>query len=352
MTKTLNGTQWLELAQRMIVSWGTPEDIAECVGRSLVDADLAGIGSHGVLRLETYHSFVAAGWLKPAERPVIVKESQAMAIVDGCWGFGQPTMYKALEVGLAKSRGVGVAAVGVQHCGHVGRLGEYAEWAAAKGVIAIIMASGGRNGGVVAPFGGAQRVLSTNPLAAGVPAGQRPPFIMDFATTVVAAGKIELAPDKDIPIPEGWALAADGSPARTPRQFLDGGALLPFGGHKGYAIAMLIELLCGGLTEAGLSERPDHVPTHGLGGNAAFAIIIDVSHFTRSEVLREEVDAFFGRVKSVTPASRSAGVVIPGEPELAQRDLHAESGITVADSTWESIVSIAQSHGVSVSYAI
>lgn len=351
MPKTLSGAQWLELAQRMIVSWGAPEDIAECVARSLVDADLAGIGSHGVLRLETYHSFVASGWLKPAERPVIVKESQAMAIVDGCWGFGQPAMYKALEVGLAKSHG-GVAAVGIQHCGHVGRLGEYAEWAAAKGIIAIIMASGGRNGGVVAPFGGAERVLSTNPIAAGVPTGQRPPFIMDFATTVVAAGKIELAPDKDMEVPEGWALAADGSPARTPRQFLDGGALLPFGGHKGYAIAMLIELLCGGLTEAGLSERPDHVPTHGLGGNAAFAVLIDVSQFAQLETFREEVDAFFGRVKSVRPALGSAGVMIPGEPEMLQRDLRAEAGITVADATWERIVSIAQSHGVNVSYAI
>ena len=348
MTKTLSGAQWLGLAQRMLVSWGTPEDIADCVAGSLVEADLAGMGSHGVLRIPMYNSFVEAGWLKPAGRPFVLTEGPAMAIVDGGWGFGQPAMYKALEIGLAKSRSEGVAAVGLQHSGHIGRLGEYAEKAAAEGAIAIVMASGGRTGGLVAPFGGAQRVLSTNPMAAGVPAGKRPSFIMDFATSQVAAGKIELAPDKEMAIPEGWALAADGSPARTPRQFLDGGALLPFGGHKGYAIAMLIELMCGGLTESGLSERPDHIPTQGLGGNAAFAIVLDVAHFAEPGAFGEAVDAFFGRVKKVKPALGSAGVMIPGEPEAAQRKLHAETGVTIADASWEKIAELARKHSVSL----
>ncbi len=352
MGKTLSREQWQDLAGRILVSWGTPEDIAACVARSLVDADMAGMGSHGVLRIASYYSFLQAGWLKPAGRPAVAKEGPAVATVDGGWGFGQPAMYAALEIGIAKSRAEGVAAVGLQHCGHIGRLGEYAEVAAAEGAVAIVMASGGNTGGLVAPYGGAERVLSTNPIAAGVPAGERPPCILDFATSQVAAGKIELAPDKEMPIPEGWALAADGSPARTPAAFLDGGALLPFGGHKGYAVAMLIELLCGGLTEAGLSERPQHIPAQGLGGNAAFALVIDIAHFADLGAFGAAVDAFFDRVKGVRPSLGSPGVLIPGEPEVANRVRHAETGITVADATWAGIVEIAQERGVSFDHII
>jgi hydroxycarboxylate dehydrogenase B len=352
MSKTLGRKQWQELAGRIFVSWGAPEDIAACVARSLVDADLAGMASHGVVRIASYYGFLQAGWLNPGGRPVVVKEGPAVATVDANWGFGQPAMYAALEMGLAKSRTEGVAAVGLQHCGHIGRLGEYAEAAAAQGAVAIVMASGGNTGGLVAPYGGAERVLSTNPIAAGVPAGERPPFIMDFATSQVAAGKLELAPDKEMPIPEGWALAADGSPARTPREFLDGGALLPFGSHKGYAVAMLVELLCGGLTEAGLSERPQHIVKQGLGGNAAFAVVIDVAHFAEMGPFGEAVDAFFGRVKGVKPSLGSAGVLIPGEPEIANRKLHVETGITIAEATWARIVEIAQERGVSLEDAV
>jgi LDH2 family malate/lactate/ureidoglycolate dehydrogenase len=304
MSKTLTSAQWQEIARRIFVSWGTPGDIAECVARSLVDADLAGMGSHGVLRIPMYYSFWQQGWFNPQGRPVVVKEGPATASVDGNWGFGQTAMYTVLDVGLAKA------------------------------------------------YGGAQRVMSTNPLAAGVPAGEHPPFIMDFATSQVAAGKIELAPDQDMPIPEGWALAADGSPARTPRQFMDGGGLLPFGGHKGYAIAMLIEMMCGGLTEGGITERPDHIPTAGLGGNAAFTIVIDVAHFADLGPFQEAVDAFMARLKRVKPSLGSQGVVIPGEPEVAQRAAHAESGITVADATWDKIVSVAEAHKVQLDDAL
>jgi len=348
MTKTLSSARWHEIARRIFISWGAPDDIAECVAHSLVDSDLAGFSSHGVLRIASYHGFLTAGWFKPAARAEVVNDGAAVATVDGHWGFGQPAMHTALDLAIAKSRVEGIAGVGLIHSAHIGRLGEYAEKAAAAGTMCLVAASGGPNGGLVVPYGGAQRVLSTNPIATGAPAGEHPAFVMDYATSVVAAGKIELAPDKDMPIPEGWAVAADGSPARTPREFLDGGGLLPFGEHKGYALSMFIELLCGGLTGAGLSERPDRIPTFGLGGNAAFAIVIDIAHFTDPAQYRANTDAFFARLKRVKPAQGFQEVMIPGEPEIKQRAAHAETGISIADATWDAIVAVAQEHGVSL----
>jgi uncharacterized oxidoreductase len=257
-------------------------------------------------------------------------------------------MHRALDVAIAKSRTQGVAAIGVIRSGHVGRLGEYAEKSALAGTIAILGASGGAGGGLVAPFGGAQRVLSTNPIAAGVPAGQHPPFVMDFATSVVAAGKLELAPDKDREIPEGWALDSEGRPARTPRAFLEGGALLPFGGHKGYGISLLVELLCGGLTGAGLSQRPERLISEGLGGNAGFVIVIDVAHFINLEEFRESVDAFFGRLKRVRPALGFDEVMIPGEPEFQTRCANQNSAFATDEETWSKINDIARKHAVSL----
>jgi hydroxycarboxylate dehydrogenase B len=346
MPKKLSAGQWREISQRIFRSWNTPGDIAECVARSLVDSDLCGIFSHGVLRIPAYYRFVLAGWLQPAARPMMVSEGPAVATIDGNWGFGQPAMDLALEVGLAKSRDQGIAGVGVVHCGHIGRLGEYAEKAAAAGKIALVTASGGPSGGLVVPFGGAQRVLGTNPIGAGVPAGDHAPFIMDYATSTVAAGKIEYAHDKEQVIPEGWAVDAEGRPARTVRDFLDGGGLLPMAGHKGYALAMFIELLCGGLTGAGLSERPDNIPAQGLGGNACFLIVLDVAHFTEPGVFGGSVDAFFDRLKRVKPAPGSPGVMIPGEPERQQRAAHEADGIAVEDATWNQIRAIAQERGV------
>jgi len=344
----LSKDQWHEIGRRIFSSWGTPEDIAACVARSLVESDLAGISSHGVVRIPSYYDFWHKGWLHPSGRAEVIKESPATANLDANWGFGQPAMYQALDLAIAKSRSQGIAGVGLIHCGHIGRLGEYAEKAAQSDAISLVAASCGPPGGLVAPYGGAQAVLSTNPIAAGVPAGQHSPFIMDFATSQVAAGKIVYGRTKDEEIPEGWAINAEGLPATTVRAFLDGGALLPFGGHKGYAIGLLIELLCGGLTGAGLSERPDNIPTQGAGGNACFTIVIDIAHFRDLAQFRDSVDAFMGRLKRVKPAPGSRGVVIPGEPEALQRASRAKEGFSVDEETWEKIAAMARKHGVTL----
>ena len=158
-------------------------DIAACVANSLVESSLVGVDSHGVVRIGNYYNFVKPGWWLAAGRPQLARDGACTAIIDGNWGFGQPAMHLGLDVGIAKAREHGIAGIGVIRAGHIGRLGEYAEKAIAAGMIALMGTSNARSGGHVVPYGGAERVFSTNPMAAGVPARAHAPFIMDFATT-------------------------------------------------------------------------------------------------------------------------------------------------------------------------
>ncbi len=346
MNVTLKDAQWVEAGRRIFASWGASDDRAAYVARTLVDSDLAGMASHGVRRILQYHEFVKAGWLKPDRAPEVARDAPAVAMVDGNWGFGQPAAQLATQLAIAKARGSGIASVGIRHAGHIGRLGEYAETVAREDMIALVMASGGDTGGLLAPYGGAERVFSTNPIGAGVPARRHAPFIMDYATSVVAAGRIQLLPDQNARIPEGWVVDAAGKPATVARHLMEGGALLPFGGHKGYALALLIELMCGALTEAGCSERPDTIVERGLGGNAAFIIVINPSQFLDLDQFYGSVDGFFDRLKRVKPAVGFDRVRVPGEPEAEHRAKHLDAGISVEAATWEKIEAVAAQYHV------
>ncbi|MCC7353429.1 MAG: Ldh family oxidoreductase [Anaerolineae bacterium] len=340
--------RWREITRRIFRSWEAPDDVALCVADSLVGADLAGVYSHGVLRIPHYYSFIQAGWLRPANRPEVIRESPSTAVIDGKWGFGQPAAHQGLDMAMAKAREQGIAAVGITQSGHIGRLGEYMERATAAGMVALMAASGGPSGGLMVPYGGAERVLSTNPIAAGVPAREHTPFVMDFATSVVAAGKIELMPDPEMQIPVGWALDAQGQPATTVRAFREGGAILPFGGHKGYALALLVELLCGALTGAGVTERPQNVPRLGLGGNATLLIVIDIPHFTDEDQFFADVEGLFDRLHTVKPASGFDRVIIPGEPEAEQRARRLQEGFAVDRAVWDQIAAVAAERQVNL----
>ena len=339
----LDAVQWREVCERVFRAWGAPDDIAACVARSLVESNLAGVDSHGVVRIGNYYNFVKPGWWLAAGRPQVASEGPCTAIIDGNWGFGQPAMHLGVDVGIAKARELGIAGIGVIRAGHIGRLGEYAERATAAGMIALMGTNSALSGGHVAPYGGVERVFSTNPMAAGVPAREHTPFITDFATTVVAAGKLELSGEPDKPIPTGWAIDQEGRPATTARQYLEGGAMLPFASHKGFGLMLLIELLAGALTGAGVTQRPQVVPTGGLGwaGNATFLIVLDVAHFTDVDQFFTDVDDLFERLDGVRPAPGFQKVIVPGEPEVEQRLKRTHDGISVTGIVWEQIVQIA-----------
>jgi hydroxycarboxylate dehydrogenase B len=346
--KTLGAAAWQAQAQRIFIAWGASEKSAAMVARSLVESELAGVTGHGLIRISDYINHARNGWVIPAGEPSIIRQTATTTLVDGGYGFGQPAAYFGLDATIPKARSQGIAAASVVHCGHIGRIGEYAEKAAAEGMVALIFASSGGKSGLVVPFGGMERVFSTNPIAAGVPAGSHAPFIMDFATSIVAAGKLELAADKDKPIPEGWALKADGSPARTAREFLDGGGLLPFGGHKGYALMLFIELLCSAMTGSGVPIPKKPQPGPGYAGNTTFMIVLDIGHFTDTARFATDVDALFERLEGVKPAPGFDGVVIPGTPERERRKENAGKGITMEGPIWERILAVAAERKVAL----
>jgi uncharacterized oxidoreductase len=340
MRKRLTSTQWRQVAQRILKAIGTPDDIAWQVSRSLVESDLAGVKSHGVALIPHYYDYWKAGWLNPTGRAEIANETPSTAVIDGYWGFGVPAAQTAATLAVEKARAAGIAAVSIIRSGHVGRLGQFVEAAAEEEMLAMAFANAGPSGGMVAPYGGSEPVFSTNPIAASAPAREHPPFVMDFATSQAATGKIFRALEMGQEIPGSWALNAQGQPVTSAHELLNGGIQLPFGEHKGYALTLFVELLCGALTGAGCSTRPERIAAR-QGGNACFIIVIDIVHFIDLETYYAAADDLLSRVERVTPAPGFERVMIPGELEARHRSSSVTEGIVVEDNVWEKLLSIA-----------
>ena len=212
----------------------------------------------------------------------------------------------------------------IAHCTHIGRLGEYAEQAAADGFIGIVtVGGGGRGGGSAAPFGGSIKALGTNPIAVGVPTGDATPFILDFATTMIANGKIIVARNKGAKLPEGCIVDKHGNPSIEPDDYLSGGSLLIFGGHKGYALS-LMTCLFGGLIGAFDPK------TQRLGGT--FLQAIDVRAFVPVFEYQNNVRCFLDGIKSIPPAPGFSEVLVPGEPERRAKEERLRKGIELPET--------------------
>lgn len=338
-----------DLVRALFVAAGAPDGNATRVATSLVDANLAGHDSHGVIRIPQYVAAMRSGEIVAAAQPEIAQETEASAIVDGHWGFGQVTTSFATQVAVAKAKQTMLAAVGVTRLHHTGRLGEYPTMAATEGIILLLF--GGGLGGLplAAPFGGCRAVLGANPIAAGFPLGpDYSPLIVDFATTVIAEGKVRVARDAGQSLPMGAILNREGFPTTDPNDFYDGGMLLPFGGHKGYALAVAAEMLAAALvapsrwTEAGRGG-----PVFGQSG--LFALAIDPAIFGTRDEYDRIADATVARLKGIPPAPGFAEVLIPGEPEARTRAERLRDGIPVAAATWQAIVAVATDLGINMS---
>ena len=319
---------------------GSPPDIADAVARSLVLADLSGHPSHGVMRIPDYVQYIGEGLVDPQVRPSVTRTTANAVFVDGHWGFGQITAAEAVAEVVKLAKASGIAMAGMINCNHVGRVGEWVELAAASDVIAI-MTVGGPSDIVTAPFGGAETALSTNPIAAGVPAGTRDPMILDFATSAQAVGKIRIAQARGQRVPENSIRDASGNPSTDPQDFFDGGLLLAFGGHKGSALSILVDALGSGLTGSELTDR-----YHKLG---AVLIGIDPGVFRPRDEYGAAVDGLFDRITGVPPAPGFSEVLIPGEPERRARGEQRATGVDVAPATLQTLLDTAEKLGVDVS---
>jgi LDH2 family malate/lactate/ureidoglycolate dehydrogenase len=225
----------------------TPRN-AEGVTSSLVSANLAGHDSHGVMRIPSYIEEINNGRLHPAATPKITQEKSATAIVDGASTFGQLGARLTAQTAARKASEVGLGSAALYRANHTGRIGEWAELGASQGMITLVTAAGAFLR-MVAPFGGRDRALGTNPIAWAVPRPcGRPPILLDFATSAAAQGKLMLARAKHEPVPQGWILDAEGCPTTDVEDYFAGGALLPFAAHKGYALSVIVELMAVGLS--------------------------------------------------------------------------------------------------------
>lgn len=295
------------LARRLLLAAGTPAHIADDVVEILVKANLAGHDSHGVLRLPAYLRAIEQGGVDSAAEPEVIQETAGTLLIDGRNGFGHYTARQAMKRAIEKAKRADLCAISFVRTGHIGRLGEYAEAAARAGCIGIVtVGGGGGSRGATVPFGGARGALGTNPIAVGVPTGDDAPFLIDFATSMVAEGKVQVARSKGADLPPGCIVDQHGNASVNPADFYDGGFLLPFGGHKGYALSLFTCLL------SGLSGRWDRERGSVWGASMQ---VLNVSAFTPLEEYQQDVRAFLDVIRATPPAPGFAEVLVPGDFE-------------------------------------
>jgi hydroxycarboxylate dehydrogenase B len=338
---------------RDIVSAGgsRPDEAAE-VARHLVEANLKGHDSHGVGMIPSYVRALGIGHLRPNVELKTVKELGPIGVFDGGQGYGQVMARAATAWAAARAKETGLGLFGLRNTHHVGRVGTYGEQAAAEGLVSIFFVNVLIVPGRVAPFGGIGGRLGTDPICITFP-GQNgtPPFVLDFATSRVAAGKVRVALNEKKAVPTGWIIDAEGKDSTNPGTFFGrspadgGGALLPFGEHKGSGLAVACELLAGVLAGAGAMH--EGVPNRGV-QNGMFAILIDPANFAEPDWLEGEMARLIGWVKSSPPRPGTDAVLVAGEPERIAMARRLADGIPIDDTTWGEMVAAAKDAGVPV----
>jgi hydroxycarboxylate dehydrogenase B len=329
----------------------------ERISKSLVSANLVGHDSHGVVRVPRYVNAKKEGMVKGDVVVDVVIDTPVIAVVDGKFGYGQTVAPQAVEIGIKKCKAMGLSAVALRNAGHIGRIGDFAEMAASAGFVSVHFVN--VPGSVlVAPFGGVDRRISTAPFCVGVPRPDGDTVILDFATSVVAEGKVLVASQGGKKLPANALVGPDGAMSGDPRLLYGGydspdyqpkggrdyrqgkGAIRAFGDHKGSGLAIMCELLGGSLTGAGATEvRP--IVTNGM-----LSFYIDPKVLDPSDFFSQDVTRYIDYLKSSRPAEQDGEILIPGEPEARNRKERMANGLTIPDDIWESLIKTAQSVGV------
>ena len=328
----------------VLINAGASEENARCVAEHLARSNLLGHDSHGVSCLVMYLDALSDGFIDPTASPKVIRDMGSIAVVSGSWTFGQVGAEFAAKVAIEKAKQHKVAIVAAVHCNHTGRLGHYCELAASEG-IGTIITHGGFERAFMVPPGGKTGALAANPIAFGLPAGKYPPVVVDFATTMVAVGKLAVARDEGKQVAPGLILDKDGNPTVNPSDFFDGGALLPVGGHKGYGLGLAVELLSAALIGEHDIAHQGKVDSN-LEKTGTLFIAFKSDAFQPGDSYGRHVEGIVERMKGIEPAPGSAGVMIPGEPELAERERRLKAGIPIADATWARIKRAADGLGI------
>ncbi len=335
-----------EFGMAVLKKVGLSEKDAKIFLDSLVLAEMRGVSSHGITRLKAYSDRIKAGDIAVNTIPEIVSESDSIFVADGRNGPGMTVGIHVMEKCVEKAKKTGVCLAAVHHSSHYGFGGYYAMYAADRDMIGF---SACNADAAVVPFGGAKPMLGTNPLSIAIPANRHPSLVLDMATSVVAKGKIHLYEKLGKPIPDTWIVDENGRPSTNPADIL-AGALLPFGGAKGYAISLIIDILCSALSGAKDSRQISSFfscPGSRDFQNVGFFMgAIAIDKFIAIDLFKARVDQMFDEIKQCPPAPGFSNVLIPGELEQDFYTKNASEGLELSNQIVEELMGLAEQYGL------
>lgn len=334
------------IIEKIIITAGADERNADRLSEALVSSHLSGVDTHGIWHLKRYVDLIKAGEIIPNAWPEIIKETSNTALVKGNFTFGHVTAKFAMEVGIKKAKENNISIISGVQVSHTGRLGEYVEMAAAENMISMMYTGGfSEEEPAAVPYGGAKKILHTNPFAIGLPAGKEVPIIIDIATTTIAGTKIHIAKLNNQLLPEGCIVDKKGRPIRDPNEFFDDGGLLPFGGHKGYALMIANEYLGRIFTGSDLFVEKNRLGP--VDRHSGFTMIVfKVDMFCSMKDLKERVDEIERRIRAVPTAQGFKEIQVPGDIESNTRAYRLKNGIPISDNDWNSILDLTKSLGI------
>ena len=341
---------------RVFLHFGVPKNDAAQAADVLASADLRGIDSHGVARLHSYFGMLSEGRINPKPQIRILRSTLSTATVDGDNGLGLVVGPHANRIAMDMAEKAGSGWVSVCNTNHYGIAGYYVLEALKRDLIGWAMTNSTM---LVAPLWGAERMLGTNPIAIAFPGKEEPPIVIDMATSATAFGKIEIALRRTEPIPEGWAIDRDGRVTTNPHEMVEGGAMLPLGsdrergGHKGYALAMMVDILCGPLSGAnwGPFAPPfalrQEIPSRSVGkGIGHFFGAMRIDGFIDGDEFKRQIDDYIRVFRATKPAPGTSGPLIPGDPEREMEIIRRKKGVPLILPVVEELRDISQKTGI------
>lgn len=326
---------------------GSGADEADRLADHLVDADMCGHPSHGVGVLPIYFQNLERGLLHANVRPLVVRDSGPLLVFDGGFGYGQVVAGETTEAAIARARTTAVAVCGLRNCHHMGRIGAFGDQCAGAGLLSVHFVNVVSRP-MVAPFGAASARMGTNPICIALPSvlsgGQ--PIILDFATSAIAVGKCRVAANRGERVPPNTLIDGGGNPTADPNVMFEApqGALLAFGGHKGYGLNLVCELLAaallGGEDITGVADAAGRI------ANNMLTIVIDTAALAPESGLHRAAEAIVRYVRESPPVDADRPVLLPGEPERRAWQVAARSGVRVDDHTWTQLLDLARGLGL------
>jgi LDH2 family malate/lactate/ureidoglycolate dehydrogenase len=322
-------------AEDLLTAVGVPAPKAALVADTLIAANLRGVDTHGVQLLAFYTGRLAKGEIDPLADGCVASESGGCLLYDGQNGLGQVISEICCGHAVRLAREHGIAMVSVRNSNHFGCASYWALKIASEGALGMVMCN---SSAIVPPWQGREGRLGTNPICLAVPGDDGRPWLLDMATTTVAAGKVFKAYlNKEPSIPSGWAMDSSGGPTTDTRAAYEGGLLMPLGGYKGYGLAMLVEILCAVISGGAMSTEVGGIRTPGAARTGQMFLAIEAGRFLPVDELQARMRWLVERMKSAAPAAGYDEVLVAGDPEWRSEERRRTEGIPVPDGVWANL---------------